>query len=214
MVVPPFEGTPCLGSQIGNCIVSAARSNYHRIAEAKRKEIASPLLDLDVEDEEESAVEESPKPHLTIPVRRVGYNDIVELGPWLLPRLRSIWATVPDATWASKIRSWIMMNDASFIRTDNVVGLSLAIRDDMDGLIRVYERFVLCNKTYKELERDDQLYNEMLSIYRAMKDWARLKNARRFQVLEHSDLDAPRMKKFFGWNLVVRQSTYIRFSDQ
>ena len=197
----------------------ATATDYHRLVERKRQSaMAVALLDVDLAEEAPPIVEPTPPskaPHLTIPVRRMAPTDLQDTAPWLLPRLRKIWTSVSDATWASKIRYWMMMNTASFVRTDNVVGLAFSIQDDIDLRVRVYERFVLAREQSTRLPGDElhPIDAEILSVYRTMRQWARLINAVRFEVLNRSDLRNDLITKYFNWNLVRHQTTYMRLSE-
>ena len=210
---------------------SIGRSNFKRLVLEAKSRTRLDVLDEEIGDSKEQQNGEAitaPPPTevkskaraekadaIIIPVRRVLPNDIPDIGPWLLPRLSSIWVNVSDAVWASKIRAWMMMNDAAFCRTDNVVGLAIAQRDDMDGLLRVRERFVLGRYLHERLE-DNKLgpiERELLAIYRYFRDWSRSKNAIRINVLEHSDMLPGRFEQYTN-NVINKVETYIRLVKQ
>ena len=193
-------------------------ASFKRLARERRVDdsISSTAALLDVMEEAPAATEPVAEKlsTTTVPVRRVGLNDIQTLGPWLLPRLNDIWAGVPNATWASRFRSWTIMNDASFLRTENCVGLAIAEQSDMDGKIRVRERFMLARVLPTRL--DDRTAHpsevEMLAIYRTTLTWARAKGAIRFNVLSASDLLPGKFQKYLGLNFVKRDEFFVRLN--
>lgn len=197
---------------------SVGHANYKRLVGAQKRALAVAALDEDddvptvVESETET---ETPTAvdRLVIPVRRVGFNDLGEIAPWLFPRLSRIWPGVTDAAWLSKSRAWMQMNDAAFVRTNNAAGLAMAQRDDMNGLMRCYERFVFCRREDDRLEdhRATESEHEMLAIYRHMRDWARSKNAIRLNVLVHSDLFPGRFDQYMS-GVVKRTEVFVRLS--
>lgn len=194
--------------------MSTTSVDFQRLAAKRKQELAFVGTNIDLLDVElpsPKPVEPSKERHI-YQVRRVRPQDVNEIGDWLIKRLSAIWPNVSLAGWASKTRAWMSMNDASFVRTDNVIGLAVAQRDDMDGLCRVYERFVVGRELSTRLPNDSlhQIDAEILSIYRTMRDWARSKDAIRFNVLIHSDLTESRFEKYLGWNLSKRNEYVVR----
>lgn len=189
--------------------------NFRRLARERHIEEDAADLVADLDLESEKAPPSDKIGVSTVAVRRVGFNDIQDIGPWLLPALRNIWPNVSDAVWASKFRAWTNMNDASFLRSDNCVGLAIAQQSDMDGKIRVAERFMIA-RVEPVLTHTITIHPsdiEMIAIYRMMINWARAKQAVRVNVLEHSHILPSTFQKFLGWNFVKRDEFFIRLAN-
>lgn len=202
-------------------IHSEGHTNFKRLAEARRRRDA--LLDVPLDDEAAespiediaSSIADEPPPLLTFhPVRRVLPNDLPELSTWLLPRLETIWPANSSAVWSSKLRAFMMSNDAMFVRTENAVALAVAARGDMDGRLVIREKFVLCRDRQHRLP-DNKLHPweaEMVALYRHIRDWARSKDAVRLYVLECADIFYTTFDKYLGWNLTKRNECYFRLA--
>lgn len=192
---------------------------YKQLAQKREQEAivqTMGLLDMPLDEDAPTEKPSIPEEVRTsfVPVRRMSQNDVQEVYPWLLPRLTKLWPTVSEATWSSKFHAWMRMNDAMFVRTTSAVGLAMAIKDDIDSLVRIQERFLIAKEivTYATEKLLQPIDAEMVAIYRTIKEWGRLQNAVRFDVLNCSDIAPFVLKKYMGFGLVEHNLTYLRLT--
>lgn len=147
-------------------------------------------------------------------ISRFSLADLPECGDWLIKRIRERWRGLPDAAWLSKLRGWQNMNEALFIKGGGCVALAFAVRDDMNGALRIEERFTFARvrpKPPEERKKGDPntpAEDAMVALYRRMHEWAISQKADVFVLGTHSDLHRDRLMPLFG-DLMVRERRVV-----
>lgn len=154
-------------------------------------------------------------------IARFGLSDLPEYGNWLVSRLRERWPAVSDIGWASRLRAWIAMNDAQFLRCGGCVALALARMDDMDGSTIVEERFTFSREPVpepmgsrgemrKKSDPNTPAEEAMIALYRHVHAWAISLRARAFVLGTHADLVRSRLEPVFGEALSRERQAVVR----
>lgn len=149
-------------------------------------------------------------------VSRFSLADLPEWGDWLVKRIRERWPGVGDAGWLSKLRGWEAMNEVLLLKCGGCIGMAVAVRDDMNGRLRVEERFTFARvrprppEERKKGDPNTPAEDEMALIYHRMFDWARSQQADLFVLGTHSDMHRDRLVPLFGEAITVERRRVVR----
>lgn len=151
-------------------------------------------------------------------VSRFALADLPEWGDWLVRRIAERWPGLSGAAWLSKLRAWQSMNDVLLVKCGGCVGMAVAARDDMNGLLCVEERFTFARarprppEERKKGDPNTPAEDEMVLIYRRMSDWARSQHAGSFLLGTHSDLHRDRLSPLFGGAMTIERRRVVRLT--